>query len=374
MKKIILTAQDFAYGPIGKLLDLVSHFDMNKYEFTFIGFGTSIQLANKHGFNSIFEIDTEVKENEQKLRELIKNADLLISSMDIPSLKIAQEVGVKNIWLDCLFWFWDEIPEIPRNADLFIAELSLNNKRNHQKYSESIKNLLLVSTILPKIPPKKVINQALVSFGGAESTHWYQIGKETQFPYIMSEIITQRVEWGNLEKVYIATNERVIPQLREKYGNEKFIFDCLKHDEFIEKLSNSEVVLITPGLVTTQTAFYTKTPVIFLPSSNNSQYIQLEEYRKEGLVEASVALADFIERLDFTDKNESETNQMVIEQVNSIKENNAVKEKIGQKLSQLIETRRNWSKRAITAGERYLQSRGSNGSIKAVEAIQKLLV
>lgn len=374
MKKIVLTAQDFAYGPIGKLLDLVSHFDKNEYEFTFIGFGTSIQLAKKHGFNSIFEIDTEAKENEQKLRELINNADLLISSMDIPSLKIAQEVGVKNVWLDCLFWFWDEISEISRNADLYIAELSLNNKRNHQKYSESINNLVLVSTILPKIPKKKVTKQALVSFGGAESTHWYRIGKETHFPYIMSEIVTQRVDWDDLEKVYIATNERVIPQLREKYGSEKFLFGCLEHDDFIEKLSNSEVVLITPGLVTTQAAFYTKTPVIFLPSSNNSQYIQLKEYRKEDLAEASVTLADFIEKLDFTGKTESETNQMVIEQVNSIKENITVKEQIGKKLSQLIKTRNNWSKRAIAAGERYLQSRGSKGSTKAVEAIQELLI
>ncbi len=373
MKKIILTAQDFAYGPIGKLLDLVSHMENKFFELVFIGFGTSLQLAKKHKFSKVYKIDTELSKNKNKLKNIVKDADLLISSMDLPSLEIAQELGIKNVWIDCLFWFWDEIPKIAQKADLYIAEISINNKKNLKKFKKKINNLLMVNTILPKLNKKKVEKQVLISLGGAEATHCYQIGKDTYFPFIMTEILLKYVDWSCFDKIYLATNQRILSKLKGLFKKTKIIFCCLEHTKFVNTLSNSEVTLITPGLVTTQTAFYAKTPVLFLPASNNSQYLQLEEYRKEGLAKASVSLSDFIGKLDFSNKREAEANEMVINQISSIRNNTFVKKAIGDKIDKLLKDRNRWAQNAVNVGSNYIYKRGANGAIQALRAIESLM-
>lgn len=141
MAKLVLTAENFAFGPIGKLLDVADLLWDQGHELIFAGFGTSLQLAKNFPFKTIHEIDTDNSESNAALEAVITQADMLISSMDIPSIVVAERLGKLTTWIDCLFWFWDSIPKPVLNVDLYIIERLMDDRTNEKKYAAKIKNL-----------------------------------------------------------------------------------------------------------------------------------------------------------------------------------------------------------------------------------------
>ena len=67
MAKILITAENFAFGPIGKILVVADLLRAANHELYFVGYGTALQLAKKFPFEEIFSIDTDYKANKDKL-------------------------------------------------------------------------------------------------------------------------------------------------------------------------------------------------------------------------------------------------------------------------------------------------------------------
>ncbi|MDP3013945.1 MAG: hypothetical protein Q8M92_06870, partial [Candidatus Subteraquimicrobiales bacterium] len=121
-----------------------------------------------------------------KLGEIISKVDAVVSCTDIPSIRAAKKFNKITIWEDVLFWFWPTISEELFDVDLYIRERAFDASANEKKYGFKIKNLLTVGPIMSKfnkLPRKK---QAIISFGGAQATHVYQVGKDTNFPFVMT--------------------------------------------------------------------------------------------------------------------------------------------------------------------------------------------
>lgn len=373
MKKIVFVAQDFAFGSAGPLLYLASEFKNKNFELIFVGFGTSLQLAKKFDFDKIHELDTEDTKNMPKLEEIIKESDAVISCTDMPSILAAKKYNKITVWEDVLFWFWPTISDKLFDVDLFIRERAFDASVNENKYADKIKNLLTVGPIMAKrekLPRKK---QAMISFGGAQATHVYQVGKDTNYPFVMTEILQASVDWSDFDRIILATSETVIDQLKKRFPKAPFEFTTLAHDKFFREMQQSEVMLITPGLITTQGCFYTKTPTIFLPASNDSQYLQLEGFRELNLAKASVSLNDYLPKLDILHLPGEESTRLVMEQLRILEKSPDIQEKIGKKLNKLVQTRDNWSKVSVTDGKKYIDSLGGNGTGEVVEKILELL-
>ncbi len=374
MKRIVFTAQDFAFGSIGPLLYLADEFRDNKeFELIFVGFGTSLQLARKFPFNKIHELDTEDPKNMPKLEAIISKANAVISCLDIPSIIAAKKFNKFTIWEDVLFWFWPTISKELFDVDLYIRERAFDASVNEKKYGKKIKNLLTVGPIMAKfnkLPRKK---QAIISFGGAQATHVYQVGKDTNFPFVMTDILSKYIDWSDFERVILVTSEKVIELLKKRFSNTPFEFTTLAHDKFAKEMSQSEVILITPGLITTQGAFYSETPVVFLPPSNDSQYLQLDGFRGLGLAESSVTLNDFLPKLDLLHLPGGESTRLVMEQLRLLEKSKDIQRKIGSKLNDLVQNRDKWSKETVEKGKDYIDSLGSNGTDLVIEKIMELL-
>jgi hypothetical protein len=215
--------------------------------------------------------------------------------------------------------------------------------------------------------------QAIISFGGAQATHVYQVGKDTNYPFVMTDILSQYVDWSDFNRVILATSERVIEQLKIRFPKIPFRFTTLAHDTFLKEMSRSQVILITPGLITTQCAFYSETPVIFLPGSNDSQYLQINDLRKLGLAPASVGLNDFLPKLDLLHLPGSESTRLVMEQLRLLERSTETQVQIGSRLNELVRTRDVWSKDSVVKGKAYIDSLGGNGARQAAEKIETLL-
>ena len=374
MAKLILTAENFAFGPIGKLLDVADLLKKQGHELTFAGFGTSLQLAKNYPFDAIYEIDTDNPESNSKLEEIVSQSDMLVSSMDIPSVIVAQRLGKLTTWIDCLFWFWDSIPELVLNVDLYIKECLMDDKVNEEKYANKIKNLCAMGPIIGMMDGGNRRNQVLISYGGGEAPYWYKSGRDTNYPFVMTNILLKSVDWSKFDKVIVATSGRIAKELSKKFPNSPFEFKTLAHDRFLDELSHSEVILITPGLVTAELSFESGTPTIFLPPSNNSQYLQLDQFIEHGLALAHAHLSDFMPRLELKGVPLRYSTRMVLRQLKEFEQSPETQRHVGERLNKLIEDREKWSGEFISKGKKFIDSLGGNGAYDAADKIKQTLI
>lgn len=373
MTRIVLTAENFAFGPIGKLLNVAALLRRRDYLMEFAGFGTSLQLAKRFPFDLVHQIDTDDRVSIPRLKRIIGKADIVISSMDISSVIVAQSLKKPVVWIDCLFWFWDSIPQPVINADLFIRERSLKDSKNMSKFGPKIKNMYSVGPIIGNIGKSEKKRQALISYGGAEAAYSYKVGHDTNFPFVMTKILMEKVDWSQFDRIIVATNEHVVKDLKKRFPNAPFEFVCLPYNQFLNEIANSEIILITPGLVTSETAFYYGIPTIFLPASNNSQYLQLEEFRERELAPASVHMADFIPRLNLHNIPIEESTKEVLRQIHELEYSSELQVKVGADINKLLHNRQKWSPKFKARGKRFIDSLGGNGTQAAVDKITKLL-
>jgi len=374
MAKIVLTAENFAFGPIGKLLNVASLLINSGHTLIFVGYGTSLQLAKKFPFKKIYELDTDNPKSSNELESIISTSDVLISSMDIPSVVAAKHLGKPVIWLDCLFWFWDRIPQEVLDVDLYIRERSMNDSKNDKKFAPLIKNLCSVGPIIGKINKSQREQKVLISFGGGEASSWYKAGHDTNYPFIMTKILLNSVNWKKFNQVIVATNERIIRQLIKKFPQVPFQFTCLSHKKFIQEMAESKITLITPGLVTAQIAFYSGTPTIFLPASNNSQYLQIEEFRQRHLAPASVQLSDFMPKLKLDKLPALKSMQAVLLQLRQFEKSPDVQQQVGKKLNELINNQASWEKKFVVNGKKFIANQGGNGAQAAADKINDFIL
>lgn len=371
--KIVLCAENFAFGPVGKLLTVVDKLE-GDFEFTFVGYGTAFQLAKLGNIKNVYEINTDSHEFESLAREHFQGADLIISCMDRASIILAQKMDIPTIWLDTLFWWWDEIPEYLFNVNLYLKQNSLNDSRNLEKYKDKIKNLQSVGPIVDLTPmtitEKK--NQVMICYGGMEADGWYKVGKDTNYPFIITELLINKVDFSKFEKVIFSGNERIINELRERFENSKFKFETYPHNTFVEKLVSSELVLMTPGLETPLEAFVYNIPTIFLPPSNSSQYAQLDDFRSLGGAEMSIHFKDYYEKLDLERKSLVEIMQMFLIQLQVFEKDDNVLNEVAEKINKMINDKKLIADQ-LKGQQNYIARLGNNGLSEAINKITKLI-
>lgn len=301
MAKIIAIAENYAYGPVGKLLTVTKKLIENGHEIIFIGEGTAYQLGSKEPFNKILKINTNSENFQKETENIFKDTDLLLSCMDRSSVIYAEKLHIPTIWLDTLFWWYDEIPDYMLNVDCYIKQNTLNDEVNYKKYADKMKNLHSVGPIVDLTPLKKVQkkNQILVAYGGMEGEGVFKVGVDSHYPYIVTDLLVNKVDFSKFDKVVFTGNERIIKELEEKYGNEKFIFCSMSHDNFIKELIDSQLSLMVPGLETPLEAFSYRIPTFFLPPLSSSQYVQLNDFIDRDATVNYVHFADFYPKLDF---------------------------------------------------------------------------
>ena len=378
MARLLLTAENFAFGPIGKLLTVADLLKKRGHELVFAGFGTSLQLANDYPFDAVYEIDTDNSNSRNKLKKIISEVDMLISSMDLQSVLLAKDLGKPTVYIDCLFWFWEDIPKPLFDIDLYVREKSINDVKdceNEKKFKLKIKNLYSVGPIISEIKKENRIHQAIVSYGGGEASHWYKVGRDTNYPDVMTSILVNYVDWKSFDRVIIATGKHILKHLSSKFKNTQFEFtNCSSHFGFLKEMSKSEIILTTAGLVTTQEAFQSETPLIFLPPSNNSHYVLLDELRDQIPDIPSVHLADFMSRLDLRGKPEEESIPAVMNQLRMLENSPILQTKLGEKINLLVKTRDKWSELSVNNNKRFMKNLGQNGAKDVVDKIETILL
>lgn len=380
MSTIVTTAENFAFGPTGRLLTVLKYLK-KKHTLIFVGSGTAFQLASRESFDETHQLETSSKEFAEKATPIFRNADLLVSSLDRPSVVLASDLGIPVIYIDGLFWRWEKIPKYLQNVECYIKQSSLLENRVSLKNSQQIKNLHEVGPIVdpsPKLDPGRQ-NVILVNLGGMEAFGWYKVGKDTNYPYIFTDILIKMVNFDGYKEAIFTGNERIINQLRKMYPPKsvsksvcKLKFKCLSHDDFLSQLANSSAIITTPGGQTSLEAFTYQIPVIFLPPSNDTQYMWLDSFISENCGITSIHLKDFFKPIQFKNKNFRSTIQLLFNQIKKFESDRVLKKDVAYKINSFLHNQ-SLLRKQLKAQNKYLKKLGGNGSYKTCQLIEKTI-
>jgi len=374
MARILVVAENYAFGPIGKLLTITKHLKQSGHTLIFIGDGTAYQLGKKEDFDEIHQINTDSNTFREQVIYIFNDVDCVLSSMDRSSVLLAQELHISVICIDILFWWWYKIPEYLYNVDLYIKQNSIIDSRNKDKYWSKFRNIVEVGpiidlSILKDVEPK---NQVIVAYGGMEAEGIYKVGSDTFYPYTMTELLVKTVDFGRFDTVIFTGNEKIIDDLKSKYETSKFKFMMFNHERFIRELASSAIAIMVPGLETPLEAFSYNVPTIFLPPSNSSQYVQLDEFRKYHVAYASIHFRDYLKRSYFAGRNLHKIMQEFLVQLNHFENTEWILDDVSKRINEYLSNKKKLAKQ-VEQQKRFISSLGSDGLENALKIINQFI-
>ncbi|WP_106767832.1 hypothetical protein [Paenibacillus faecalis] len=285
MKKILVTAETFGYGPVITCLKIIE--ELKKYvtaHFVFLGSGISLEQAKFSGiFDEVVECDTFSGESLRKMENYFIEANFLISSENIEGAIYGVELGKRVFYIDNLFWMWDEIPLKLWEVDTYFIVESLDFSENINKYSSKINNPMVVGPIRDMKPYEERFtptNQLLLNFGGAESFMIDQ-NKINNYYLCILEIIDKALDLDAYSAIKVCGGKCLIDHLKQQFrGHLRVSFHTFTHTEYLKELYTSKSSMLSPGLGNYLESLKFNGNVFFIPPINYSQFRQLEEYKQ----------------------------------------------------------------------------------------------
>ncbi|MEV6950184.1 hypothetical protein AB0N07_51680, partial [Streptomyces sp. NPDC051172] len=128
----------------------------------------------------------------------------------------------------------------------------------------------------------------------------------------------------------------------------------------------------TLGLEAPLEAWSAGIPTLFLPPSNSSQYVQLDEYRRLGIAAASIHLRDHLPGMDLMRLPLRDRTARFLEQLGRFEGDPELRQSWGTQLQALLNDTTAWPQ-LVSDGHAFIDMLGRTGLHDCVEAIEALL-
>ncbi|MDB9519971.1 hypothetical protein PN466_23785 [Roseofilum reptotaenium CS-1145] len=119
MKKILIYAAPFSYGPTGKALSLASHLK-DDYNIDFVAYDTSWELIALDGMSISKQSQLIPLENLDD--QTLLQYSLIISCSDLSLALRAKSLGIKSVMFDSVFWWRSPNIEDIISIDAYIVQ------------------------------------------------------------------------------------------------------------------------------------------------------------------------------------------------------------------------------------------------------------
>lgn len=390
MIEILCDAVAFCYGPISTLDTTIKYFRSmcgeqgkeNNIKITLLACGSSLELANSGLYDTILECNTESEKELEKYKYLFKNSHIFINDTNPVSARYAAQFHhLSLVYIDILFWMWPDIPSYLENADYYFIEDFTGVTENIDRIGRNIKNPIIVGPILDESfreageSVNRRENKLLVSFGGIESA-LTQSGINTNYPYFVTEILLKSLEIFNpFDTVIISGGKKAMDRLRLKYNRPggNIFFDTLPHGEFLKELSTASKVVASPGLTTAYEIFAYQVPVMFLPSQNYSQYLQLEKFRELKLAPYSFDWCDVMTTGIDEYEHEEKAVRKVLECITTFENHETMHTQLENKLTRFYREKNGYFRPFMDSQTGYMKSLGCNGAVEMARRLVGLI-
>ena len=283
MMKILFNAVPFGYGPASKVAAVIRKLQADGAECVFCGHGIAYEFLRREEICETVWLDLYTKEGRDRLRHLSSSFHYGLTAME-PLFVEHRSLDLPVGYMDSLLWMWEgshfaQNPSLNAVNHYFIQD-SFDARQRAERHG--IRNPVFVGSIfdLPE-PSGKRRARAIIHFGGVENI--FVPFERILYPFGMMKVLGGLISlWSQFDEVLVVSGSRVCERLASLWKHLPLRFATLKHQEFVKTLSESVILVTTPGLTTLLEAFALGVPTIFLPPQNYSQYLILRKLEERG--------------------------------------------------------------------------------------------
>lgn len=289
MKRILVSAEMFGYGPVTTLLNVMKEFtDYDDLQFDFIGNGVALEQAQMSGFFKKYYICDNYDVNELlKIKKIFSLYDAMISSENPVGAIFGMEHGIKKVYyIDNLMWMWDAIDSRLNNVSKFFISEIIPCKENFARVGKNVKHPIFVGPIrelsesLPLLQQEKKV---IINIGGAGS---YLLNKKLiiDFYSCLINMILETPDFIDcFDKIIICGGNNVISNLNLRYHSSKITVKTFSNEEYLDELKTASHCIMASGLGNYIETLSKDKDILYLPSINYSQFLQFKYYKKLDL-------------------------------------------------------------------------------------------
>jgi len=338
LEKILITAQGFGFGPASKAGSIASycrgHSSDIQIDFGGQGIAYELGLSKQSLFNNIFET------NNDRINALIESYDLLISVMEPNSVLLSKKYGVKSVYVDSLFWFWDwssldlektfhlrdELKSI--NMDNLLKDLSNQHPHTSQFFGHFLSDRSFIQAYPHSQSRKDIRNQEIgnVEIVGPIIDDRYKSNQENDIllitfcgqknPIVSFEnsinycnFCLSVLEKGLMDfsennkqiKIQVIGHQAIMDYLENKYPKKFDIsFKHLKHEEYYKTINRSFAIFGPPSITTIYESMIYEKPYIFLPEQHDGHYPNYLKITQKTRLDTEKAIPDIFSGFMFT--------------------------------------------------------------------------
>ena len=195
-----------------------------------------------------------------------------------------------RIWVDCLMWLRNKIPNEVADYDLFLAEkfFTTNPSLLEQMNGSSIKDIAPLyslngySTFKKTIEKKAKEGHILVSFGGVETPFTTDVHRFAIPEIVLESLVYASSKLNDNRKIVCCLPSHISRQFQHNPNFSEVQFLSPAHEEFMQILNNASIYVVQPGLYGPFEAFENGIPTVFTTPFSYTQVCQTNAYDKEG--------------------------------------------------------------------------------------------
>lgn len=284
MNALAFISTSFGFGPVSKAVSIAGELkaESPRRELHYFGEGIAHDYAHKSGvFDRVFRVDVDRHDSLSKLVPTLASYRAVVSVMNFELLPLWPRTPPLYL-VDSLAWMWPGPPPGIENVRTYFVQDYLLTKARADEWRERVPLVVIApvetASELSKTKPWTRRNQLLVNFSGAANP-FAPRGLYEMYGLVLGTAILSAAQ-SRYEKIVICCNESLAAYLRARLDAASVSIGHFPHEEFVELLLTSRMLLSAPGITTTLEATATDTPVKFLLPQNDSQALLGETYRE----------------------------------------------------------------------------------------------
>lgn len=368
-KRILLNAESFGFGPSAAIAEIFPYLESSLPHMSYIGTGHSLDLQRKLPYEKIFDYsaDSELQQKE-KFTAIAKDHDVFITASDFKAARWAKDLGLTLIIYDPLTWYWKEIPDVVKSADLYITQDFFGVQERLQKDQDLFKDYVIVPAIISETDfTIKQGNQQnlLVNMGGLcnpyiSQNHLEDFAK-TIFGCINNSLAPMHDTTTYISSQLIADSVKTICPAK-----------TLQPDQVQRCLKKSKLAIMTSGLGNIYEASSMSKKVIWLPPANDSQGQQIQLLQIHDMVDYRIDWSDIF--IDEDPINYFDSQEIVMKQIAIYMKRLSFESDAKRRFTQLLhENYEKAQSKALPKLSKLAYKFKINGANIAAEAILKVL-
>lgn len=287
---ILVTAPNFGFGPVSKLVSIVKAFLANtNYDITLFLSGNSLDYAKRNieSENITFLNNSLQSITPEIMFKLSEKYDVLLNVMDLDVQKSVSDLKLDffttKIFVDSLNWLWDVPIEGIEKNDAYFVQSYEHRDGNLPSNAIKIENIVDIVSLVrnTNYKDKILVNVAgLILPDNTSKIETNFVKKYVQFWIDTMHVLIQNNQ--QTFEVVFAINKDQMELNFELPDDDTVSLNIFSHEQFIEAASSYFKVFSTPGLTFRNECNMLGLSVFYLLPTNYSQALLVEDYLNEG--------------------------------------------------------------------------------------------